>query len=62
MGGLTRSGTVEPVSGDQILKRERGQRNMYFPCSADREQDWQPYPVGPYSAISDDNTQTYIHI
>ena len=31
----------------------------YFPCSADHEQDWQPYPVGPYSAICDDHT--YIH-
>ena len=31
----------------------------YFPCSADHEQDWQPYPVDPYSAICDDHT--YIH-
>ena len=28
-----------------------GQRNINFPCSADHEQDWQPYPVDPYSAI-----------
>ena len=21
----------------------------YFPCSADHEQDWQPYPFDPYS-------------
>ena len=28
-------------------------------CSADHEQDWQPYPVDPYSAICDDHT--YIH-
>ena len=27
-----------------------------FPCSADHEQDWQPYPVDPYSAICDDHT------
>ena len=26
-----------------------------FPCSADHEQDWQPYPVDPYSAIRDDH-------
>ena len=26
------------------------------PCSADHEQDWQPYPVDPYSAICDDHT------
>ena len=29
----------------------------YFPCSADHEQDWQPYLVDPYSAICDDHTQ-----
>ena len=33
---------------------------FYFPCSADHEQDWQPYPVDPYSAICDDHT--YIHV
>ena len=37
------------VSRDQILRREREQRNLHFPCSADHEQDWQPYPVDPYS-------------
>ena len=26
-----------------------------FSCSADPEQDWQPYPVDPYSAIYDDS-------
>ena len=31
----------------------------HFPCSADHEQDWQPHPVDPYSAICDDHT--YIH-
>ena len=40
---------AEPVSRDQILRRERGQGNIIFPCSADHEQDWQPYPVDPYS-------------
>ena len=30
-----------------------GQGNIHFPCSVDHEQDWQPYPVGPYSAVSD---------
>ena len=47
---LTRDGTAKPVSGDQILRRERGQGNIHFPLSADHEQDWQPYPVDPYSA------------
>ena len=49
MSRLTREGTVELVSRDQILRRERGQGNMHFPCSADHEQDWQPYPVNSYS-------------
>ena len=36
---------AEPFSRDQILRREREERNVLFPCSADHEQDWQPYPV-----------------
>ena len=28
---------------------QRGQENIIFSCSADHEQDWQPYPVDPYS-------------
>ena len=59
MSRLTRDGTAEPVSRDQILRHARGQENVHFPCSADHEQDWQPYPVDPYSAICDDHT--YIH-
>ena len=46
MSRLTRDGTAEPVSRDQILRRERGQGNINFPCSsADHEQDWQPHAV-----------------
>ena len=46
MSKLTRDGTAEPVSRDQILRRERGQRIIIFPCSAaDHEQDWQPCSV-----------------
>ena len=48
-----------PGSDGQILRHARGQGNVHFPCSADHEQDWQPYPVDPYSAICDDHT--YIH-
>ena len=59
MSRLTRDGTAEPVSRDQIFRRVRGQGNIHSPCSADHEQDWQPYPVDPYSAIGDD--YTYIH-
>ena len=59
MSRLTRDGTAEPVSRDQILRHARGQGNVHFPCSADHEQDWQPFPVDPYSAICDNHT--YIH-
>ena len=31
-------------------------RKKRLPCSADHEQDWQPYPVDPYSATCDDHT------
>ena len=55
MSRLARDGTAEPVSRDQILRHARGHGNVYFPCSADHEQDWQPYPVDPYSAICDDH-------
>ena len=35
MSRLTRDGTAEPVSRDQILRHVRGQGNIHFPCSAD---------------------------
>ena len=41
MSRLTRDGTAEPVSRDQIL------RHIHFHCSADDEQDC--YPVDAYS-------------
>ena len=47
MSRLTRDGVAEPVSRDQILRRERGQGNINFLFSADHKQDWQPYPVDP---------------
>ena len=58
MGKLTRDGTAESVSRDQIFRRERGQGNIIFPCSADLKQDWQPYPVDPYS-VDDHTYMTY---
>ena len=63
MSRLTLDGKAEPVSRDQILRHERGKENIHFPCSADHEQVWRPYPVDPYSAICDDHTcmHTYIH-
>ena len=46
MSKLMRDGIAEPVSRDQILRRERGQRIIHFPCSAaDHKQDRQPCPV-----------------
>ena len=58
MSGLTRDGTAEPVSRDQILRHVRGQGNIMFSCSADHEQDWQHYPVDPYSGYVCDYTYT----
>ena len=49
MSGLMRDGTAELISLDRILGREEGQGKVHFSCSADHEQDWQPYPVDPYS-------------
>ena len=60
MSRLTRDGTAETVSRDQILRHERGQGYTHFPCAADHEQDWQPYPVDPFfSCYMCDHT--YIH-
>ena len=41
MSRLTRDGTAEPVSRDQILRHERGQENIHVSRSADHVQDWQ---------------------
>ena len=59
MSRLTRDGAAEPVSRDPISQARTGTGEYYFPCSADPEQDWQPYAVDPHSAICDDHT--YIH-
>ena len=57
MSRLTRDGTAEPVSRDQILRHERGQGKVDFPCSADHEQNWQPYPVDHSLALKIRNRQ-----
>ena len=59
MSRLTRDGTAEPVSRDQIPRHDRGQGNIHFPCSADYEQDWQLCPVDPYSCYMCD--YIYVH-
>ena len=47
MSRLTRDGTAEPLLRDQILRRDRGQGNIDFSCSADQHvQEWQPYVPG----------------
>ena len=51
MTRLTRDGTAEPVPRDQILRHVWGQVNIYFPYSADHGQDWQPYPLDPYTLL-----------
>ena len=55
MSRLTRDGTAKAVSRDQIPRRERGQGSIHVPCSADHEQDWQPYAVDPYSCYMYDH-------
>ena len=51
-----RTRLARPIS----LRRGWGQGNVHFPCSADHEQDRQPYPVDvdPYSAESANHTYT----
>ena len=62
MSRLTRDGTAKPVSRDQILRREHGgQGKRHFPCSADHEQNWQPYPVDSYSCYIYGTIHIYIH-
>ena len=56
MSRLTRDETAEPVSRDQILRRERKQGSIHFPCLADHLQDWPPYPVNPYSCYMCNHT------
>ena len=49
-------GLPNPSRETKILRRERGQGNINFPCSANHEQDWQPYPVDPYACDMCDHT------
>ena len=62
MSRLTRDGIAESVSRDQTLKCNREQGNIHFPCSADHEQDWQPYPVDPYCAKCNDHTYSHLSL
>ena len=59
MSRLTRDGTTEPVSRDQILRHARGQGNIIFPVQLATSRIGNLNPVDPYSAICYDHT--YIH-
>ena len=50
-----RTGRLNP-SRETKFSGTHGDRGIFLPCSADHEQDWQPYPVDPYSATCDDHT------
>ena len=56
---LVRDETAQLVSRDQIDRRERRHGRIHLPCSVDHGQDWQPYPIHPYSAECVDHT--YLH-
>ena len=57
-----RDGMVEPVSRDQILRRERKKKKEETknPCSAHHEQDWQPYRLIPNLLVHVMAKHTYI--
>ena len=53
--GLTRDGAAESISlapNSKAVVRTGTGKNK-FPCSADHEQDWQPYTVELYYALYD---------
>ena len=47
-------GDEQDDAGPEIkFSGANGDRAIFiFPCSADHEEDWQPYPVDPYSCYS----------
>ena len=63
MSKLTRDGIAEPSRKKTKLSGANRDRNIFFSCSADHEQDWQPYPVDASLAICDGHTdiRKYIH-
>ena len=60
MSRLTRDGTAEPVTRDKFSGGSRDRKKYIFSVSADHEQDWQPYPVDPYSCYVCDHTSKSI--
>ena len=59
MSRLTRDGTAEPVSRDQILRRERGQVNVFFPVQLITSRIGNHTRLIVTLAICDDHT--YMH-
>ena len=57
---LTRTELPNPSRETKFSDANGDRRNIHFSCSADREQDWQPYPVDPYSCYMCD--YTYIRL
>ena len=63
MSRLVRDGTAEPVSRDQILKRERGQGIIHKKSFSlfSHEQDWQNLPCLVHTLAICVTIHTYIH-
>ena len=58
MSEVTRDGAAEPVSRDQILRRERDrEKKPKKLSSADHKKDWHPYPADPCPAENADHTK-----
>ena len=53
--GAGRDGRTRFARPNSPAYCKRGQGYVDFPCSADHEQDWQPYPVDLYSTICDEH-------
>ena len=54
--------TAEPVSRDQILRRERRQGENHFLFSDDHKEDWKPHPVDPQSDERADHKYTVFSV
>ena len=52
-------GLPNPSREDKFSGANADREIFIFPCSADHKQDWQRYPVDPYSCYMCDHTYTY---
>ena len=63
MSRLTRgTGRPNPSRETKFSGANGDREKLYFPCSTDHEQGWQPYPVDLYYAIYVMTIQTYIYM